>query len=145
MESAKNPQIAALRARIAALESSGRRDPGVLPFGLDLLDRRVPGGGLALGALHEIAGGGDGAVHGAAAALFTAGIAARTPGQVLWCVMLETRRRTRQAITMIAGRIAPGMAEDEGVATAKAVLKELGLPRGWHKTYVRFGRNTVRE
>lgn len=86
MESAKNPQIAALRARIAVLESSRRRDRGVLPFGLDPLDRRVPGGGLALGALHEIAGGGDGAVHGAAAALFTVGIAARTRGRVLWCV-----------------------------------------------------------
>lgn len=50
------------------------------------MDARVPGGGLALGALHEVAGGGNGAVHGAAASLFTAGIAARTSGQVLWCV-----------------------------------------------------------
>src|SRR5690606_33436328 len=33
-----------------------------------------------------VAGSGIGAVHGAAAALFTAGIAARTAGQVLWCV-----------------------------------------------------------
>jgi protein ImuA len=33
-----------------------------------------------------VAGGGNGAVDGAAAALFTAGIAARTPDQVLWCV-----------------------------------------------------------
>jgi protein ImuA len=33
-----------------------------------------------------VAGGGNGAVDGAAAALFAAGIAARTRGQVLWCV-----------------------------------------------------------
>ena len=46
----------------------------------------LPGGGLALGALHEVAGGGNGAIDGAAAALFAAGIAARTKGKVLWCV-----------------------------------------------------------
>jgi protein ImuA len=41
---------------------------------------------LALGALHEVAGGGHGAIDGAAAALFAAGIAARLRGQVLWCL-----------------------------------------------------------
>lgn len=86
MESARNRQFAALRERIAKIESHGRRVCGVLPFGLATLDGKVPGGGLQLGALHEIAGGGNGAVHGAAAALFAAGIAARTSGQVLWCV-----------------------------------------------------------
>jgi protein ImuA len=50
------------------------------------MDARLPGGGLALGAVHEVAGGADGAVHGAAAALFTAGIAARSGGPVLWCL-----------------------------------------------------------
>lgn len=59
--------------------------------------------------------------------------------------MLEVRRRTRLAIEAIAERIVPGMTEEEGVATARRTLNELGLPRGWHKTYVRFGRNTVRE
>jgi protein ImuA len=58
----------------------------VLPFGLTTVDSRLPGGGLARGALHEVAGGGNGAIDGAAAALFTAGIAARTHGKVLWCV-----------------------------------------------------------
>src|SRR5580700_1710479 len=50
------------------------------------IDRHLPEGGLALGALHEVAGGGNGAIDGAASALFTAGIAARTRGRVLWCV-----------------------------------------------------------
>ncbi len=36
--------------------------------------------------LHEIAGGASGALHGAAAILFAAGIAARTRGQILWCI-----------------------------------------------------------
>lgn len=58
----------------------------VLPFGIAEVDSRLPGGGLTLGALHEIAGGGNGAVDGAAAALFATGIAARTKGKVLWVI-----------------------------------------------------------
>jgi protein ImuA len=76
----------ALRAAIEKIEASGRAPKGVLPFGLEVLDQRLPGGGLALGALHEVAGGGNGAIDGTASALFAAGLAARTRGQVLWCV-----------------------------------------------------------
>ena len=50
------------------------------------MDARLPGGGLALGALHEVAGGGNGAIDGAAAALFVAGVVCRTQGRVLWCI-----------------------------------------------------------
>ncbi len=82
---ASSPILADLRARIARLDG-GAKVAGVLPFGLPALDRRLPGGGLALGALHEVAGGADGAIDGAAAALFVAGIAARAAGPVLWCV-----------------------------------------------------------
>ena len=81
-----SPTIAALRARIARIQGEGGPAGGVLPFGIPPLDRRLPGGGLALGCLHEVAGGGNGAVDGAAAACFVAGIAARTQGKVLWCV-----------------------------------------------------------
>lgn len=58
----------------------------MIPFGIAALDSRLPGGGLALGALHEVAGGGNGAIDGAAAALFSAGVAARTRGKILWCL-----------------------------------------------------------
>jgi protein ImuA len=78
--------VATLRASIAAIESGRRQVREVLPFGLGPVDVRLPGGGLALGALHEVAGGGVGAVDGAAASLFAAGIAARTNGKVLWCL-----------------------------------------------------------
>lgn len=78
--------LAALRRQVAALEGEGGLGLAVLPFGLTDLDRRLPRGGLALGALHEVAGGGKSAVDDAAAACFTAGIAARLSGQVLWCV-----------------------------------------------------------
>jgi protein ImuA len=80
------PGIEELRARIRRLEDASGRRRSVLPFGIKELDRHLPGGGVALGALHEVAGGGNGAIHGAAAALFAAGIAARTRGKVLWCL-----------------------------------------------------------
>lgn len=78
--------ISELRERIARLEGGNARERTVLPFGVAGIDKVLPGGGLALGALHEVAGGGNGALDGAAAALFAAGIAARTTGKVLWCV-----------------------------------------------------------
>ena len=80
-----SPVIDQLRQRIERLEAPRRRRDA-LAFGLDAIDRVLPDGGLAFGALHEVAGGGTGAVHGAAAALFTAGVAARTGGKVLWCL-----------------------------------------------------------
>ena len=61
-----------LRRRVERL-AAPRRGREALPFGIEEIDRALPGGGLAVGALHEVAGGGDGAVHGAAAALFAAG------------------------------------------------------------------------
>ena len=80
------PAIESLRAQIEKIEGRSRRARSVLPFGIAEMDSRLPGGGLARGALHEVAGGGNGAVDGAAAALFSAGIAARTSGKVLWCI-----------------------------------------------------------
>src|SRR5690606_23289717 len=81
---AANPVIAQLQGRIAHLETGLGRARKVLPFGVADIARRLPGGGLGLGCLHEVAGGGNGALDGAAAALFAAGIADRTKGQVLW-------------------------------------------------------------
>jgi protein ImuA len=78
--------IESLRAQVQQIEGRHRRAATVLPFGLAEMDSRLPGGGLALGALHEVAGGGNGAIDGSTAALFAAGIAARTRGKVLWCI-----------------------------------------------------------
>src|ERR1700686_4095776 len=80
------PVVEELRERIQRLEGGSARRRTVLPFGIKAIDQHLPEGGLALGALHEVAGGGNGAIDGAAAALFAAGIAARTRGRVLWCV-----------------------------------------------------------
>lgn len=75
----------ALRRQVRLIETADQAVRPVLPFGVRALDDHLPGGGLMLGALHEVAGGAEGALHGAAAARFAAGILARAEGQVLWC------------------------------------------------------------
>src|SRR5216683_7574925 len=107
-----NAIVAALRERIRCLEGRARHRRAVLPFGIKAIDERLPEGGLALGALHEVAGGGNGAIDGAAAALFAAGIASRTRGQVLWCV-------TRQDL------FAPAIAQ-AGLAPDRVIYVEAG-------------------
>jgi protein ImuA len=80
--------LAALRRRLEALTRAGRPAAAVLPFDLAAIDRALPPGGLALGALHEVAGAGPDEEDGAIAAAFLAGILARLePARpVLWCL-----------------------------------------------------------
>src|ERR671910_256521 len=110
--SIQSPAIRRLRDQIQCLDGRPLRPKTVLPFGLDAIDSRLPGGGLAFGALHEVAGGGNGAIDGATAALFAAGIAARTKGKVLWCV-------TRQDL------FAPALAQ-VGLLPGRVVYVEAG-------------------
>jgi protein ImuA len=77
-----------LRARVSRIERRpfppGRAGDAV-PFGVPEIDRALPGGGVARGALHEAGGAGVGVEHGAAAALLAAGVLARAGGgPVLW-------------------------------------------------------------
>ena len=67
--------LKALRERIRQIERPARH--GVLSFGVAAIDRALPGGGLALGAVHEILGQGGDEEDGAVAAGFAAGILAR--------------------------------------------------------------------
>ena len=82
----QNQQLDALRRTIAVLERQGspKADGAVLPFGVDAIDRHLPGGGLRLGGLHEVADVGPGLEHATAAGLMVAGILARRDGPVLW-------------------------------------------------------------
>ena len=121
--SVQPPAVLRLREQIQRLEGMPLRARTVLPFGVEAIDSRLPGGGLALGALHEVAGGGNAAIDGAAAALFAAGIAARTKGKVLWCI-------TRQDL------FAPALAQ-VGLAADRVIYVDacdeksvLGLFRG---------------
>ncbi len=115
----ENPHgdLAALRARIRALERGDPRVSGVAaaPLGVAALDAHLPGGGLALGCLHEIAGGraewDDGAASGFCLALL-ARLLGATPkagapqarGPVLWV----SRWRDLYAPGLAAFGIDPG-------------------------------------
>jgi protein ImuA len=76
--------LAELRDRIAVLEG-GARPRAATPFGLAAIDLYLPGGGIAGGALHDIAGSPD-LCDDAAATGFLAGILARIEGPVFWCL-----------------------------------------------------------
>ena len=66
--------LLALRERVRRIERPAAMVHGVLPFGVAAIDRALPGGGLARGALHEILGMGGDEEDGALAAAFAAGI-----------------------------------------------------------------------
>src|SRR4051812_23375327 len=72
--------LTALRDRIRKIEAPARH--GVLPFNVPSIDRALPEGGLALGAVHEILGADGDEEDGAAAAGFVAGILARLSPQL---------------------------------------------------------------
>jgi protein ImuA len=106
--------IATLRARIARMEHATARPRGpALSLGPSI-DAALPAGGLVLGALHEAAGAGPDTEHGAAAALFVAGILARQRGPVLWVVEH-------------ADLFAPGLA-GAGLHPDRVIYAEAGKP-----------------
>jgi protein ImuA len=74
-----------LRHKIERLGTTGV-ERQTLAFGVEAIDRVLPGGGLALGAVHEICEQGTDGARASLAALFAAGILARLPGPVLWCL-----------------------------------------------------------
>ncbi|WP_395671386.1 ImuA family protein [Phenylobacterium sp.] len=86
MPGSRSGALAALKAKVAALESGGRADSESLPFGMPDIDRRLPGGGLPLGCWHEVTGAGMEAETAAAptavCALMAAPLAGR--GTVVW-------------------------------------------------------------
>jgi protein ImuA len=79
-----------LRERIRQIERPAVTVHGFVPFGVAAIDRSLPGGGLARGALHEILGVGGDEEDGAVAAAFAAGVLGRLvmarDGLVLWCL-----------------------------------------------------------
>jgi len=139
--SVATPIVEELRERIQRLEGAATRRRAVLTFGVKEVDRRLPEGGLALGALHEVAGGGNGAVDGAAAALFAAGIAARTRGQVLWCVT----RKDLFAPALAQAGLAPDRVIYVEASDEKSVLAcfEEGLRHGGARRGRRRSRSAL--
>lgn len=58
--------------------------------------------------------------------------------------MLHARKLTLDALDRIARAVAPGMVEEDAVAEGRAILRDMGLLRGWHGVKVRFGPNTLK-
>ena len=108
------PTIETLRARIARIEHGAVRPRGLALSLGPSIDAALPGGGLPLGALHEAAGAGPDTEHGAAAALFVAGILGRQQGAVLWVVEH-------------ADLFAPGLA-GAGLHPDRVIYAEAGKP-----------------
>jgi hypothetical protein len=85
---ALEPRAAALsrlRRKIERLGTAGT-ERRTLAFGIEAIDCALPGGGLALGAVHEITEQGTDGARASLSALFAAGILARLPGPVIWCL-----------------------------------------------------------
>jgi protein ImuA len=78
--------IAQLRRRLERMHEHAGRERAVLPFGANAIDQRLPSGGLLLGHLHEVIEAGAASQYAGLATLFTAGLLARLPGPVLWCL-----------------------------------------------------------
>ena len=98
MSTAAPTRLEALRAEVRAIENAGGAAMArpCLPFGIEAVDRRLAGGGLACGVLHEAAGARPDLSDDAAATLFLAAAAARLameleaertgPATVLWAM-----------------------------------------------------------
>jgi protein ImuA len=78
----------ALREQVRRIERPAATVHEVLPFGVAAIDRTLPGGGLARGAVHELLGMGGDEEDGALAAAFAAGVLGRLERDriVLWCL-----------------------------------------------------------
>src|SRR6516165_6745981 len=79
------PNLAELR-RLTEHMAGPRDARDVLPFGIPEMDAALPGGGLAIGGVHEISEPGPRGPYAPVAALFAAGILSRLEGPVLWCL-----------------------------------------------------------
>ena len=118
----KPSQVESLRAQILALERHGLPTrAGTLPFGVDAIDRCLPGGGLMLGAVHEVQAAGPDTDTGALPTSFVAGILARHPGPVLWIGqerrvfgpgLVQTGLDPGRVVFVDAGRVVPLVTEE---------------------------------
>jgi len=83
----RRERLDVLRAEVRALAPETHADVERIPFGIDVMDRRLAGGGIVSGALHEMTGATQSVADDAAATLFAAGIAARAGGGIVLWVM----------------------------------------------------------
>jgi protein ImuA len=124
--SALNPALLhSLRAQLHALAPRARY--GVLPFGDARVDGCFAEGGLALGALHEIAGEGIEAETGVVATGFIACLLGRLPGALVWIApQADLYAPGLLSLGLDPGRLVLVQTsdDDETLAAMEAVLRE---------------------
>jgi protein ImuA len=98
--------ISELRERVRRIEQSPTIAHGVLPFDVAAIDRALPGGGLARGALHEILGVGGDEEDGTLAAAFAA--------HILGCLTRPPTSPSRSLTQPGPSLSAPGSGEGRG-------------------------------
>jgi Xaa-Pro aminopeptidase len=60
-------------------------------------------------------------------------------------LLMEMRTRTRTAVHLIADAVKVGMTEETAKTTAREILTNMGMRRGWHHIIVRCGPNTTKD
>jgi len=123
MSGFREGRLAALRAKIAALEAGGRADSESLSLGDPILDAAFPGGGLPLGQWHEFTGDGMEAETCAAPAAFAALLAAPLArrGEAVWILRRDDLFAPGLAgLGFAAARLIQVCAHDEAEALAVA-------------------------
>jgi protein ImuA len=129
-EARKSELVANLKAQIRAQELRAR-PAGSLPslaFGIDEIDGALPTGGLALGAIHEVHGGGADLVHGAAAVSFIGGILARTAGPIIWAMpRRDLFPPALAAVGVHQGRVIYVEAGKDVLLVVEEALRHVGL------------------
>lgn len=124
-----------LRALVREIEVGAKKcNRAWLPFGIEAMDRRLEGGGLAIAALHEIIGANMGLADDAAACLFVAGIAARRSATVDRPVLWTLARRDLFAPALAQAGLTPdrliyaeGGCDEDILAVMEEGLRHGGL------------------
>lgn len=62
---------------------------------------------------------------------------------ITWDMILAAREKTWHAVHQIAKLIQPGMTERDAIKLANRHFAEAGVRKFWHKTHVRFGKDTI--
>jgi protein ImuA len=132
MSGFRDGRLAALKAKISAIEAGGRAESASLPFGAVALDRCLPGGGLPLGQWHEFLGEGMETETGASAAAFAALVAAPLAcrGEAVWILRRDDLFAPGlMGLGFPAERLIQVCArdEDEVLAVAEDALSTVGV------------------
>ena len=59
--------------------------------------------------------------------------------------LMDARSKTYEALDRISKAITIGMREEDATRIATQIMTEMGAEKFWHRTYVRFGTNTLKK